>query len=286
MQRRFIGTGLLTATLLLSACQTADGPNKQTAGTLLRAATGGLLGSQIGSGKGKLVATGFGVLFGAWLGSEIGKSLDEADKKAIAATYANALENNQAGEVSEWKNPDKGVVVRVTPKAIEERTTTGIVIRRSNVSPIGKFDVIGQNYIAKKTSNVRSAPNTASAVVDRLSVGEKFIAAGAPSGKPWIIVEQNGQIIGYVFRDLVGPDAQPNPSFAGRDDILGPPPSIKSAEQKVASLENSENLLIEETQMTTKCRDAGMELEHKNESSSSTEQSSYCKGPDGSWDIF
>ena len=64
----------------LSACQSAQDNPKQTAGTLLGAGVGALVGAQMGGGKGRLAAVAIGALGGAYLGSELGKSLDAADR--------------------------------------------------------------------------------------------------------------------------------------------------------------------------------------------------------------
>ena len=66
---------------------------KQTVGGLLDAVGGAIAGSNIGSGKGKIAAVAAGTLLGALFGSEIGKSLDNADKAAMAQTTYYALEN-------------------------------------------------------------------------------------------------------------------------------------------------------------------------------------------------
>lgn len=65
--------------LLLAGCDSM-GP-KQTAGTLIGAAGGALVGSQIGGGSGQIVGTALGTLGGAALGSYVGKSMDDKDKK-------------------------------------------------------------------------------------------------------------------------------------------------------------------------------------------------------------
>ena len=58
--------------IVLSGCITSN----QQGGTLIGAAAGGLLGSQIGNGTGKLVATGLGVLAGAMAGQAVGQHMD------------------------------------------------------------------------------------------------------------------------------------------------------------------------------------------------------------------
>ena len=64
----------------LAACSSGPGGGyKQPAGTLLGAAGGGLAGAQFGTGNGKLAATALGALAGAFVGHEVGGSLDRAD---------------------------------------------------------------------------------------------------------------------------------------------------------------------------------------------------------------
>ena len=69
---------------------------------------GALTGSQIGSGKGKLVSVAIGTLAGAWFGGEIGKSLDKADRAHMERKTQESLEYGQTGTTSSWKNPDSG----------------------------------------------------------------------------------------------------------------------------------------------------------------------------------
>jgi surface antigen len=97
----------------LVACEGAG--NKQVGGTLLGGALGGLAGSQIGSGKGTLVAVGLGALLGAFAGSEVGKSLDKADKAYARQTAHRALETTPAGTQTTWHNPDSGNQGTITP---------------------------------------------------------------------------------------------------------------------------------------------------------------------------
>jgi len=103
-----------TTLLLLTGCQ--DAGTKQTFGTIIGAGTGALVGSQIGSGRGQLAAVAVGTLAGALIGSEIGKSLDRADRAAMQGTTQRALEATPSGHVSEWRNPDSGNYGTVMPE--------------------------------------------------------------------------------------------------------------------------------------------------------------------------
>lgn len=88
---------------------------KEAGGTLGGAALGGLAGSQFGHGTGGLVATGAGVLLGALLGNQVGKSLDRADELTARQTTGQALETAPTGQAVPWKNPDTGNYGAVTP---------------------------------------------------------------------------------------------------------------------------------------------------------------------------
>ena len=101
--------------LALVGCEQGAGP-KQSVGTVGGAVLGGLAGSAVGSGTGRLWATGAGVLLGALVGSEIGKSLDRADRAAMADRTQYALDSGRSGQPVEWRNPDSGHYGSITPQ--------------------------------------------------------------------------------------------------------------------------------------------------------------------------
>ncbi|MDR6292156.1 MULTISPECIES: RT0821/Lpp0805 family surface protein [Inquilinus] len=111
--KKFTIVAALVGAVALAGCQ--DFGPKQGAGTLIGAAGGGLLGSQFGSGGGKLAATAAGVLIGAWLGNSVGSSLDRSDQLYAERTYNQAFEGTRSGTESSWRNPDSGNYGTVTP---------------------------------------------------------------------------------------------------------------------------------------------------------------------------
>ncbi len=111
--------GIVAITLvsvILGGCQTSmeDNP-KQTIGGILGAGLGGLLGANVGGGKGKLAAVAIGVLAGAYFGSEVGKSLDSADKAYMDKNAKDGLEYSKTGTATAWQNPDSGNSGTFTP---------------------------------------------------------------------------------------------------------------------------------------------------------------------------
>ncbi|MHC8509352.1 MAG: RT0821/Lpp0805 family surface protein [Rhodospirillales bacterium] len=106
---------ILAAAMLTSACARFEERPNETIGALLGAGLGGFLGAQFGGGKGKIIAASVGVLAGAWLGSEIGKKLDDADRKSVAGLTQDALSHNPTGAVSKWENPETQVAAASAP---------------------------------------------------------------------------------------------------------------------------------------------------------------------------
>lgn len=99
----------------LTACQQMQDNPKETIGTLLGAGAGALLGTQIGGGKGSLIASAVGGLGGGWLGKEIGKSLDNADRAMMDSNSQYSLEKSVSGTSSSWSNPKSGNSGTFTP---------------------------------------------------------------------------------------------------------------------------------------------------------------------------
>jgi len=91
------------------------GINKQDIGTLGGAVGGGLLGSQIGGGKGRLFATGLGVLAGGLIGNQIGKSLDDGDRAIAEQKTQKALETGQSGQALPWQGQNASGTVTPGP---------------------------------------------------------------------------------------------------------------------------------------------------------------------------
>jgi surface antigen len=120
---------VLTSALALSACAQNGEDNswgmgtKQTVGTGAGALVGGILGSKVGGGGGRLWATGAGALLGAFAGSSIGKSLDESDK----AAHEKAMEQAESGPLNQpvnWSNPN-GHSGSITPIREGRQANTG-----------------------------------------------------------------------------------------------------------------------------------------------------------------
>lgn len=109
-------TKLIACTLVVASLATGCENPKQAIGSLAGAGLGGWAGSTIGSGRGRVVAAAVGAGLGALAGGYVGGQLDRADQAAAERTCLQALESGRSGQVVEWRNPDKGTCVQITPQ--------------------------------------------------------------------------------------------------------------------------------------------------------------------------
>lgn len=114
MKKMILLTAMI-ASIGVSGCESLQGAgSKERIGAATGAVLGGILGSKVGKGNGKLWATGIGVLLGTLVGSEAGRSLDKADM-VYAQRANNDAHTAPMGETISWNNPESGNSGSVTP---------------------------------------------------------------------------------------------------------------------------------------------------------------------------
>lgn len=91
------------------------GLTKADGGTAIGAVAGGIIGNQVGSGTGKVLATVAGAFVGGVVGHTIGKSLDDQDRRFAQQAELAALEDGRSGVSRAWRNPDSGHYGEVIP---------------------------------------------------------------------------------------------------------------------------------------------------------------------------
>lgn len=89
--------------------------SNQAIGALGGALAGGVVGSQFGSGSGRLWATGIGTALGALGGGMIGSQLDEADQTVAGQAAQQTFESAPIGQATTWQNPDSGNYGTIMP---------------------------------------------------------------------------------------------------------------------------------------------------------------------------
>jgi surface antigen len=102
--------------------------SKENMGGVGGAVVGGVLGSNVGGGKGKLAATAVGAILGGLAGQSIGRSLDKADQMYANQAFGSAA-TAPIGQTINWNNPNSGNSGTVTPLR-QGRTASGGVCRQ------------------------------------------------------------------------------------------------------------------------------------------------------------
>ncbi len=99
---------LMVVMLVTTGCVTSDsGRAHESAGTVIGAVAGGLIGNQFGSGAGRAFATIGGAVLGGAIGSQLGKNFDDRDRRAYESNRYQAL-NAPVGREIVWNNPNNG----------------------------------------------------------------------------------------------------------------------------------------------------------------------------------
>lgn len=101
--KRITAIALIVAALGSAAC----GQNtREIAGGGLGAVAGGVLGSQVGKGKGRILATALGAVAGVLAGSAIGRHLDDAARAEAGRAVSHALDTGTiGGRPIQWEAP-------------------------------------------------------------------------------------------------------------------------------------------------------------------------------------
>lgn len=109
-----IGAVALLSGLLAGCVETSSGSSLDGMTTRL---TGGLVGpsSKAKAGPAEPVSAGATALYAGWVAGDIGRQLDDADRRQAAEADFVALESGAAGVTREWHNATSGHRGQVTP---------------------------------------------------------------------------------------------------------------------------------------------------------------------------
>jgi len=91
--------------------------DRETLGAVLGAAVGGVVGTQIGRGDGKTLATVGGAIIGTLVGGSIGREMDQVDQNCVGQV----LERAPTGSSVTWRDPEQAADYNVTPTRTYQR---------------------------------------------------------------------------------------------------------------------------------------------------------------------
>ena len=287
---------ILVSSLGLNGCQTTDVGAGETLGTLLGAAGGALLGSQVGNGNGKLLGVAIGALAGAYLGNQFGKMLDEEELAAVEVESAGALNNSADGQTVSWSNPDTGAQAEIQTSNTMQETQIVTVYKDRRIDALPPLILIGEEFRSLKSSNIRKSPSTDSEIVNGLEVGERFTAVGKVENAPWIVVAKNNRTVGFVHESLVDKanalemaDYEAAPVMRSREKYNAQAEELLAEGNGQTSFGepidlDAEGLVVDQVQVATTCRQLDMSIEKEGQQEANTFTA--CKATDGAWEIL
>lgn len=192
----------------LYSCDAAGSAN--TTGAVVGGLVGALAGSQISKNERTLGAV-IGAGIGSAIGNNIGCRMDRKSRQDAQMAFERALET---GRAQNWSDPSTGTTGRIEVLGPARGSSSsyggggqvysGRWRYAEGVAPATRVSSIGGVYAANGRINMRAAPNTSAAIVDRLQDGEEIEVGGAVAGG-WLAVIQDGYIQGYVSRGVVRP---------------------------------------------------------------------------------
>lgn len=183
-----------------------DAPgSSNTTGAVVGGLVGGLVGSQVSKNERTLGAV-IGAGIGAAIGNNIGCRMDRKSQQDARTAFEKALDT---GKSQTWSDSKTGATGRIEVLGPADGAGSGggqgYAGRwrfAEGVKAASRVSSVGGTYTASNRVNVRAAPNTSAAIVDRLRAGEEFEVAGAAAGG-WLAVIEDGLIQGYVSRSVV-----------------------------------------------------------------------------------
>lgn len=105
------------------------------------------------------------------------------------------------------------------PKAAPAKTETAVAVVRAAPKPVEPAEppeVVPEFavYVAAKNANIRALPTAGAGRIGGLRRGESITVLGRVVDKNWVMVSTADERIGYIFADLVQPQAASNTQLA------------------------------------------------------------------------
>jgi surface antigen len=177
----------------------ADG-SKQEIGAVAGGLLGGFLGNRVAGRGNRTLGTILGGALGAAAGSALGCKLQKNDRDKAERAVEQAV---LTGKDQSWSNPETGASGSVAVDADLARAGLANIKMAPDVEPASGYTSIGAAYVASSTVNIRSAPGTNAAVLNRLAPGQRVWVPAQVTGQPWLLVSDGGVAQGYVSAPLM-----------------------------------------------------------------------------------
>lgn len=137
-------------------------------------------------------------------GSPLGGELSRGDRDALTKSFEQAVSAGAPGERFDWKGPTAFGWVTAGARVLGDLKPAAATWPEY---PAGlfldeTFETEQGLYALTRKANVRSGPSTDFPVINTLEAGVGVTAIGKAVGKPWLLAEYDGRVVGYIHESL------------------------------------------------------------------------------------
>ncbi|MCF8779883.1 SH3 domain-containing protein [Vibrio sp. IRLE0018] len=167
------------------------------------------------------------------LNKQLESTLSSTERDVFLTAMATLLESQSSemagGEENEGQMTSQWRIASSDPKTKTFLVETEVY---SGVSLTGELSLLDLPFSATTVVNLRSGPSAKSNKVGQLQTGDVFIALAKVPGAPWLLVERQGMIEGYVHQGYVQSRIEPR-------DILSVKPNAALTPKSRAASQNT-----------------------------------------------
>lgn len=137
--------------------------------------------------------------------SVLGAELPTGDARALEPAFLQAVEKGAAGERFDWRGPSSFGWVKANDACVGNLKADPLDCppAAAGLALDETYETEQGPYALTRNSNVRSGPSTDFPNLEQLPSGSGVTVVGKVVGKPWMLVEYRGKIIGYVHENLM-----------------------------------------------------------------------------------
>jgi surface antigen len=255
---------------------------KEDWGTTLGSVGGAVLGAAVAGDDNRWLGAAIGGAVGYFAGRQIGRHLDEQDRKALAAETVDALGEESAGTAT-WRSARSDASAEIKTGEISYTSQPKQVKRLASVAAVPSIKLENKEYQTTSALRVRSGPGTGYGIITTLQPGDVVNSAGR-TDNGWLMLAKQDVTIGYVHADYVKPYNPVEQAQAKGIDL----DSVELANvEKQEAFEGIDLDAVETTSSTVSaqagCRD--VEISVKTEKGVENETTRACQQPDGVWQL-
>lgn len=137
--------------------------------------------------------------------SALGATLAGRDLEALAPAFEQAIESGKVGERFDWRGPRASGWVKAG-----ERLVGDLKAEPHDRPPVEADIVLDETfdtelglYALTRNANVRTGPGTEYPSRGQLVSGTGVDVIGRVVGKPWMLAEVDGRVVGYIHESLM-----------------------------------------------------------------------------------